>query len=72
MQPSTIEALKYAIRHADGWVIQRLQHDRNSVFPSELIACEADVRVGEKLLSCILKEEVTIHQTQWGWIAERK
>ena len=72
MRRTTLDALLYGIEHADGWVIHNLRHTGNSVYPSELIDCDADVRAGEKLLSCILQCSVEIHRTQWGWIAERK
>ena len=64
------EKLKYAIEHADGWVVRNLRKNRNSVFPSGLIACEADVRVGQKLLTLICGRKVRIRKTEGGYIAE--
>lgn len=64
------ERIRYAIEHADGWVIRNLKKHYNSVFPSSLLTCEDDVRIGEKLLSCIMSKKVNLRKTDDGWIAE--
>lgn len=62
--------LKQHLEKADGWVIRNLRREGNSVFPSTLIEIEADKRVGEKMLTCIIGRPVKIRQTEWGYICE--
>lgn len=64
------DALKYAIEHADGWVVRNLRMQYNSVFPSELIECERDRVLGEKLLTRIMNRPITIKKTEFGYICE--
>ena len=64
------EKLKYALEHADGWVVRNLRSKHNSVFPSALITCEADIRAGQKMLSIICGTPVTIRKTEGGYICE--
>ena len=64
------EALEYAITHADGWVVENLRTEYNSVFPSSLITCRDDMRIGEKLLTAIMGVPVRIKKTEGGYICE--
>ena len=59
------------IKISNGWVIRNLKKYHNSVLPSELITCAADVRIGEKLLSVILDQPVQIRKTESGYVCER-
>ena len=71
MTETNRELLKYCLKNADGWVIENLRNKFNSVLPSDLIICPEDIRIGEKMLSIILKSEVRIRQTEGGYICER-
>ena len=66
----TEQAIEFAIRHADGWVVRNLRDKHNSVYPANLITCEADVRIGQKLLTCIVGTPVKIRETEFGYICE--
>jgi hypothetical protein len=66
------EALRECIENANGWIVRRLMTDYNSVYPSELVKCEEDRVIGEKLLTVICKSPVVISKTENGYICERK
>ena len=63
-------ALRYAIEHANGWVIRNLKETYCSMLPDSLITCQDDIRIGEKLLSCIMGHPVIIRSTSIGYICE--
>lgn len=53
-----------------GWVVQNLIKYGNSALPTSLIEIMSDKTLG-RLLSVIIEGEVTIKQSQYGYIAER-
>ena len=62
--------LNEAVARANGWVVKNIREYRNSVLPMSLIQCPDDVRIGELLLTCIIKHPVRIRKTDGGWICE--
>lgn len=69
--PYGMDVFLECMKRANGWVIKNLNRYGNSVLPSELITGESDIRIGEKLLSVITNEHVTIRNTDDGYICYR-
>lgn len=69
---SKADLLAECIRRADGWVVRQLRMENKTVYPAELVADEDDRRLGEKLLSVILRYPVTIRKTNYGYICEKE
>ena len=63
--------LEYCVDNANGWVVENLRLEGNSVFPSGLITEEEDIRIGEKLMSAIMHCRIRIRKTQWGYVCEK-
>ena len=63
---------RLCIAKADGWIVQNLRNETETVYPTELVADEHDRQLGEKLLSVILKTSVQIRRTEFGYVCERR
>ena len=64
------EALLFALKNADGWVVRMLNKYGNSVYPSSLVKAKNDIPLGEKVLSIITKRKVAIEKTTGGYICK--
>jgi len=51
-------------------VVRNLRNKHNSVFPSDLVTCTEDIEIWQRILSLIVKREVTIRKTEGGYICE--
>lgn len=66
------EIFAECVRHANGWVVQTLAREYETVYPAELVSDEHDRQLGETLLSVIIGSPIYIRKTSGGYICERK